>query len=301
MKKNICISKKLLSFIAGAVDTADKHFETARMGYSGAQGKLIHEKNWSQKSRVRLPLSRLILPSSFSLILPCSFSRYIPPPPSLFSTSSFLLLSFPLHIHPALPISHSRSPPHSLSFSFCCFLLFLLPSLPPPISSLFFSLPLLSSLLILFPHLQSFYFPTFFSPYLCPLSSSSLLTVTLYHKVHIIKSTTVYVPSSESGLSHPLSRQRVCPSAGNQGGGGAHSPAGEGLGSPNSIVWRKNLITLPTLCSLFPPFSSLSTSPTLLFLYIPSLFLCISTHYKWKRVAWFMLISFTNQKFRPSS
>jgi hypothetical protein len=27
------------------------------MGYSGIYGKLIHEKTWSRKSRVRLPLS----------------------------------------------------------------------------------------------------------------------------------------------------------------------------------------------------------------------------------------------------
>jgi hypothetical protein len=35
-----------------------------------------------------------------------------------------------------------------------------------------------------------------------------------------IKSTTVYAPSSEWGLSHPLSRQRVCPSPRDQRGGG---------------------------------------------------------------------------------
>jgi hypothetical protein len=43
-----------------------------------------------------------------------------------------------------------------------------------------------------------------------------------------IKSTTVYVPSSELGLSQLLSRQLVCPSPQNRGG--AHSPAGDGLG-----------------------------------------------------------------------
>jgi hypothetical protein len=32
------------------------------------------------------------------------------------------------------------------------------------------------------------------------------------------KSTTVYVPSSELGLSQPLSRQQVCPSPQNRGG-----------------------------------------------------------------------------------
>jgi len=66
-----------------------------------------------------------------------------------------------------------------------------------------------------------------------------------------IKSTTVFVPSSESGLSHPLSRQRVCPFPRNRGGGGgeAHSPADEGLGewSPNYDDWRKSL-ALCLLC-----------------------------------------------------
>ncbi len=48
-------------------------------------------------------------------------------------------------------------------------------------------------------------------------------------KYVFLQSTTVYVPSSELGLSHTLSHQRVCPSPGTKGGG-AHSPAGEGLG-----------------------------------------------------------------------
>ncbi len=58
-----------------------------------------------------------------------------------------------------------------------------------------------------------------------------------------LKSTTVYVPSSELG---PLSRQRVCPPPGS--GGRAHSPAVEGLGE--SQFWRLKikLSTLPTLC-----------------------------------------------------
>ncbi len=60
-----------------------------------------------------------------------------------------------------------------------------------------------------------------------------------------IKSTTVYVPSSELGLSHPLSRQRVCPSPGR----GGHSPAGEGLGESQFRRLEKKLNTLPTLCS----------------------------------------------------
>jgi hypothetical protein len=60
-----------------------------------------------------------------------------------------------------------------------------------------------------------------------------------------IKATTVYVPSSELGLSQPVSRQRVCPSPQNRGGGvEAHSPAGEGLGE-SQFRQRK---ALPTLC-----------------------------------------------------
>jgi hypothetical protein len=64
--------------------------------------------------------------------------------------------------------------------------------------------------------------------YLYPTNSQSTYSY--------IKSTTVYVHSSELGLSQPLSRQRVCPSPHNRGGG---APAGEGLGGPNSDDWRK--------------------------------------------------------------
>ncbi len=60
------------------------------------------------------------------------------------------------------------------------------------------------------------------------------VTQSTAHKVHIFIEyymTTVYVPSSELGLSHLLSRQRVCPPPPpNQRGGGAHSPAVEGVG-----------------------------------------------------------------------
>jgi hypothetical protein len=63
-----------------------------------------------------------------------------------------------------------------------------------------------------------------------------------------IKSTTVYVPSSELGLSQPVSRQRVCPSSPNRGRGGAHSPAGEWLGESQFRRLEKKLSTLPTLC-----------------------------------------------------
>ncbi len=53
------------------------------------------------------------------------------------------------------------------------------------------------------------------------------------------------------GTPPPLSRKLVCPTAPpprNQGRG-AHSPAGEGWGSPNSDDWRKNL----ALCQLCGP------------------------------------------------
>jgi hypothetical protein len=61
------------------------------------------------------------------------------------------------------------------------------------------------------------------------------------HKVCLyLQSTTVYVPSSELGLSHPLSRQRVYPSPRNQRGG-------EGTDD-----WRKSL-ALCLLCGRQPP------------------------------------------------
>jgi hypothetical protein len=62
-----------------------------------------------------------------------------------------------------------------------------------------------------------------------------------------LKSTTVYVPSSELGLSHPLSRQLVCPFPRNQGGG-VHSPAGEGLGESQYRRLEKSLALCLYLC-----------------------------------------------------
>ncbi len=50
------------------------------------------------------------------------------------------------------------------------------------------------------------------------------------HKYEYIKSTTVYVPSAELGLSQPLSRQRVCPSPQNREGGGGTLTCGWGVG-----------------------------------------------------------------------
>jgi hypothetical protein len=63
------------------------------------------------------------------------------------------------------------------------------------------------------------------------------------HKVRMyIKSTTVYVPSLELGLSHPPSRHPP-----GTKGGGAHSPAGEGLGKSQFRRLEKKLSTLPAL------------------------------------------------------
>ncbi len=72
----------------------------------------------------------------------------------------------------------------------------------------------------------------------------------LDHNVHIytLQSTTVYVPSSELGLSYPLSRQRVCTFPRTMGGGG-HTRAGEGLGDSQFQRLEKKLSTHPTLWS----------------------------------------------------
>ncbi len=63
---------------------------------------------------------------------------------------------------------------------------------------------------------------------------------------------------------HPLPRRRVCyyhhPNPGTKGGGGTHSPAIEGAGSPNSDDWRKSL-ALCLLCSTHDFLSVFRTSP----------------------------------------
>ncbi len=56
-----------------------------------------------------------------------------------------------------------------------------------------------------------------------------------------IKSTTVYVPSSELGPPRPLSPCECVPPPRIKGGGGHTSLRGEGWGSPNSDDWRKSL------------------------------------------------------------
>ncbi len=57
----------------------------------------------------------------------------------------------------------------------------------------------------------------------------------------------MYVPSSELGLSHPLSRQRVCPFPRNQRWGHIGGGGGEGLGESQFRRLEKRLTTLPTL------------------------------------------------------
>jgi hypothetical protein len=66
-----------------------------------------------------------------------------------------------------------------------------------------------------------------------------------YSISHIVHTYREY-PSSELGLSHPLSCQRASPGT---KGGGAHSRAGEGLGGGGPIpTTEEKLCTLPTLC-----------------------------------------------------
>ncbi len=57
--------------------------------------------------------------------------------------------------------------------------------------------------------------------------------------VLLILSTTVYVPSSELGLSHHLSRSECAPTPGTKGGGHTRLRV-SGWGSPNSDDWRKS-------------------------------------------------------------
>ena len=76
---------------------------------------------------------------------------------------------------------------------------------------------------------------------MCGLMLLSLSIRFFFQKVRIHKEyhTTVYVPSLY--LEPPPPRNQ------REGGGQAHSPAGEGWGSPNSDDWRKSL-ALCLLC-----------------------------------------------------
>ncbi len=59
----------------------------------------------------------------------------------------------------------------------------------------------------------------------------------------------IYVPSSELGLSHPFSRQRVCHYPRAKGAGEHTRLRVRGWRSPNSDDWRKSLV-LCLLCAL---------------------------------------------------
>jgi hypothetical protein len=61
--------------------------------------------------------------------------------------------------------------------------------------------------------------------------------------------TTVYVSSSEFGSPNPSLASEGASLPRTPGGGGAHSPAGEGLGESQFRRLKKKLGTLPTLCS----------------------------------------------------
>ncbi len=63
----------------------------------------------------------------------------------------------------------------------------------------------------------------------------------------------MYVPSSELGLSHPLSRQRVCPSPQNRGVG-TLACTGEGLGGVSIPTTEKVHGTLSTLWDCYTLF-----------------------------------------------
>ncbi len=77
----------------------------------------------------------------------------------------------------------------------------------------------------------------------------------------------MYVPSSELGLSHPLSRQRVCHSPPSQRGS-TLACAGEGLAESQFRRLEKKLSTLPTLCS-YLSLSVLRVYPRLILCHSP--------------------------------
>jgi hypothetical protein len=82
-------------------------------------------------------------------------------------------------------------------------------------------------------------------------TASRIFKVSLPHKVHIysIQSVTVYVPSSELGLSHPLSSKSECAPPPGTKGGRAYWPAGEEFGESQFRRLEKSL-ELCLLCCL---------------------------------------------------
>jgi hypothetical protein len=55
------LAKLVAKFAAGVIDTSKK-FETVLLGYSGAGGKLIHEKNQKQKISRHCPFKCRLWP-----------------------------------------------------------------------------------------------------------------------------------------------------------------------------------------------------------------------------------------------
>jgi hypothetical protein len=82
------------------------------------------------------------------------------------------------------------------------------------------------------------------APLVSIMTQSTYIQYTEYHSV----STLVGIGTLPTNPS--LAMQRVCHSPPRTGGGGHHSPAGEGLGNPNSDDWRKSL-ALCLLCVLW--------------------------------------------------
>ncbi len=108
----------------------------------------------------------------------------------------------------------------------------------------------------------------------------------------------MYVPSSELGLPHPpLPQSSVAspPPPGTKGEGEAHSPAGEGVGSPNSDDWRKSLAPCH-LCG-FHQFYMFSVSGFFRYTeinYSITLSVCIKSIKKTTKICTFIIVLFTD-------
>ncbi len=70
----------------------------------------------------------------------------------------------------------------------------------------------------------------------------------MLNKKYARQSTKPFLQSPELGLSHPLTRRRVCPSPFGSVEEGELSLAGEGVGEFQFRRLEKKLSTLPTLC-----------------------------------------------------
>ncbi len=90
------------------------------------------------------------------------------------------------------------------------------------------------------------------SPLSAKLAKRNVCPQSTYRYLYT-KSTTVYVPSSEIGTPPPPSpASEWAPLPRNQRRGGAHSPAGEGVGESQFRRLEKRLSTLPALCLCVP-------------------------------------------------